>query len=114
MSIARKDYIVVGVDLRVRPEEHYQGDIDFEDFCDTYYFQDGEGSITFIEGLYNGDYFIVGEVLQASDGYSGELDYSLFGKDEQVEYAKTRVKAFIKEHFNIDGIPHVIIKTQWT
>ena len=114
MSIARKDYIVVGADLRINPENHYKGDLDYYDFYDTYSFQSRVGNITFIDDLYNGDYFIVGEVLQASDGYDGELDYSLFGKEEQIDYAKTRVKAFVKEQFDIDITPHVIVKTQWS
>lgn len=112
MGVDRRDYIVVGVDIESRPDEYYKGDID--DFCDTYYWQDRVGNITFIDDLYNGDYFIIGEVLQASEGYGDGLDYNLIGKEEQIKHAKLRVKAFIKEHLDIDVEPYVIIKTQWS
>jgi hypothetical protein len=112
MGVDRRDYIVVGVDIESRPDDYYKGDID--DFCDKYYWKDRVGEITFIDDLYNGEYFIIGEVLQASDGYREGLDYSLIGKDEQIENAKLRVKAFIKEHLEIDAVPYVIVKTQWS
>jgi hypothetical protein len=112
MGVDRKDYIVVGVDLKNRPDDYYNGDLD--DLCDKYYWQDRVGDITFIDDVYDGEYFIIGEVLQASDGYNDGLDYSLFGKEEQIDYAKTRVRAFIKEQFNIDSSPYVIIKTHWS
>lgn len=112
MGVDRKDYIVVGVDLESRPDDYYKGDID--ELCDKYYFRSGNGEMVFIDDFYNGRYFIVGEILQASNGYDGSLDYSLFGKEQQIELAKARVKAFIKQHFNIDTIPYVLVKTQWS
>ncbi|UUG68116.1 hypothetical protein [Bacillus phage PK-3] len=112
MGVDRRDYIVVGVDLVERPDKYYNGDI--EDFCEQYYFKYKIGDITFIDDFYNGNYFIVGEVLQVSKDYDDGLDYSLLGKEEQIEIAKIRVKAFIKEYFNIDSSPYVIIKTQWS
>lgn len=112
MGVDRRDYIVVGVDIGERPDKYYEGDI--EEFCDKYYWQDRVGDMTFIDDIYDGKYFIIGEVLQSSEGYSDGLSYSLFGKEEQIKLAKERVKAFIKEHFNIKSSPHLIIKTQWS
>jgi hypothetical protein len=112
MGVDRRDYIVVGVDIESRPDDYYKGDID--DFCDKYYWQDTVGNITFIDDLYNGEYFIIGEVLQACDGYNDGLDYNFIGKEKIIENAKVRVKAFIKEHLDIETHPYVIIKTQWS
>jgi hypothetical protein len=112
MSADRKDYIVVGVDIHERPDEHYKGDI--EELCDKYYFQYETGKMTFINDFYNGEYFIIGEVLHSSDGYDEGLDYNLFGKEMLIENAKLRVKAFLLENFDIHSEPYVIVKTQWS
>lgn len=107
MGVDRKDYIVVGVDIGydMYDDENYE-------FYDKYSGQDKEGSITFAIDYMSEGYFIVGEVFQVADDCDG-LDYSFFGNEQQIELAKCRVIAFVKEHFDIDCIPHIIVKTQW-
>lgn len=110
MGVDRNDYIIVGVDIGA---DLYDYDSN-EDLYETYSWNSEAGEIIFINDVYGYDYFIVGEILQAADGYRKGLDYSLFGKEQQIEMAKMRVKAFIKEHFDVDCEPHVIVKTRWS
>lgn len=108
MGVDRRDYIVVGADIGYE----YYNDDNYE-FYDEYSLQCEEGRITFLIDCYSSDYFIVGEVLQSEYGYYDGLNYSLFGREAQIELAKIRIKDFIKNKFGIDCIPHIIIKTHF-
>lgn len=111
MGVRRDDYILIGLDIGYDKfnEEKWE---EYEEYIRLR----KTGSMTYLIDGYSGKYFVVGEVIKCDrDGEDG-LGLNSFSTTRDTEFidSKKRVSSFIKEKFDIEDEPKLIVLTHWT
>lgn len=117
MSVNQHNYIIVGANINLE----YTNDFEekYEMYRDSYSNPKKPGDMIMLDDCYSGKYLYFGEVLQADyDAYKGftpfELGIGVEGQTAKELMIKTRVQKFIKETFNVEVEPKLIVLTHYT
>lgn len=107
MGLRRKDYVMIGVDIGL---EHYN-DSDYDDNYSEYVSKHDKGKMAYVIGE---RYFIIGVVIECDDDYMGipMVKIPLEGTSEYDEY-KRLVRDHIREKFDLEVDPQVLVFTDW-
>ena len=111
MGVSRSDYIMIGVDVGYKnfDEEKYSEH-------DIYLNKKDVGEIAYVLDWMSEEYFIVGVILVIDKrGYNGFplVEFSLENNEEYNEY-KEIVKNHIKENFDLEVEPKLLVFTHWS
>ncbi|MNJ90250.1 hypothetical protein D3C87_78450 [compost metagenome] len=103
MGTQRKDYVILGANIGY---DNFNEDM-FENF------QKQDDFIYLMDGM-NGEYLIVGKVLATGDEFEGFVEIYEYDLDsKEIKKLSESVKIMIKENFDLDKEPKIIVLTQW-
>lgn len=111
MGVERSDYIMIGANIGYDRYDDEEWD-KYEDYRRRTH---ETGEIAYVLDGMNGNYFAVGIILECDrDGYDGLSfhDIPFIGTSKYDEYKET-VRKHIKENFNLDIEPSILVFTHW-
>lgn len=105
--------VLIGANIGFEPFEDEYEDVDaFNEKYRDYLNAEEEGEIVYLEDKLGGEYFIVGEILFRADSSSEVIPLFDFDFEEKrYKEQRQRVKEYIKETFDLDVTPKIMVLT---